>query len=121
MPAEVTRRVTMKQTTRRRLSRDQLLEYVRQIAGKSSSLREVDSGVYTISGEVKMQRFGQDQADLLAALIYWRLGEDLRETVEAWKRLLQNDGWDDAAGVRDFEEMINRGTQLLFDVEMRKY
>ena len=42
-----------------------------------------------------MAEFQQEHHDLLAALVLMRFNNDQGAAIEAWKRLLDNDGWDD--------------------------
>ena len=51
--------------------------------------------------------------ETLAAATYERFGRDFDATIEAWKRMLQNDGWDDAVGRTEFRRLIERGQAFL--------
>lgn len=57
-------------------------------------------------------------SEVLAYLVYVRFDKDLDASVEAWKRLLQNSGWDDADGDgrNEWLQMAQRGQRSLREV-----
>lgn len=60
--------------------------------------------------------FSQQHYDLLAALVRSRFsstGDD--SAIAAWKRLMENDGWDDAVGRAEWIAQAERGTRALAD------
>jgi hypothetical protein len=57
--------------------------------------------------------FGDEEHELLAALVLARFGFDEDQAIAAWKRLLENNGWDDAEGRRLWRGMADRGERRL--------
>jgi hypothetical protein len=66
-----------------------------------------------------MKKFQQDEADILAAMIHWRFGGDLHQSLAAWNRLLEVNVWNDLESMVAFEEMIERGNRFLRDTGLR--
>jgi hypothetical protein len=60
-----------------------------------------------------------DEHHLLAALIYARFNFNADEAIAAWKRMLQNDGWDDGQGRREWLDMASRGLKDLRSIGFR--
>ena len=55
----------------------------------------------------------QDSHDLLAGLVLERFSGSPSQAIAAWKRMLQNDGWDNAQGREEWLAMANRGIRKL--------
>ena len=59
---------------------------------------------------MKFNKFTDTESNLLAGLIFWRFRGDEKAAREAWKRLLQNPGWDETPdGRAEFSQMIHKG------------
>ena len=81
-------------------------------------MKQFDYGVSPTKVRSMYPMLGQpnDQAlsDVLAACVFERFGRDEETAREAWKRLLQNSGWDDTVdGRADFARMVERGQEFL--------
>lgn len=61
--------------------------------------------------------FTVDDLGILASLIRRRFGAG---GIPAWKRLFQNDGWDDAEGVDDWHRMADLGDAYFRAVDPRR-
>lgn len=54
---------------------------------------------------------------IMAALVFIRFDRDHEAARAAWKRLLQNDGWDaDEEGRNEWQKMVSLGLRLLRSV-----
>jgi hypothetical protein len=58
-------------------------------------------------------RFADEEHELLAALVLRRFRYDEVAAIAAWKRMLENGGWDDTEGRREWRRMADRGAQRL--------